>query len=86
MNPTLGRNFEALDPLEWLARMGDHIPDPGQHRTMFYGEYANLARGARQRSEAAAGGRSCSFFRAMRPLPGMSRSPVPPAPIAAVIR
>ena len=38
MNPSLGRNFEALDPLEWLARMSDHIPDPGQHRTLFYGE------------------------------------------------
>jgi pSer/pThr/pTyr-binding forkhead associated (FHA) protein len=31
MNATLGRNFEALDSLEWLARMSDHIPDPGQH-------------------------------------------------------
>jgi hypothetical protein len=37
MNPSLGRNFEAMDPLEWLARMSDHIPDPGQHRTLFYG-------------------------------------------------
>jgi hypothetical protein len=27
-NPVLGRNFEALDPVEWLARMTDHIPDP----------------------------------------------------------
>jgi hypothetical protein len=27
LNPFLGRNFEALDPLEWLARMSDHIPD-----------------------------------------------------------
>ena len=34
MNPSLGRNFEALDPLEWLARLSDHIPDPGQHRTL----------------------------------------------------
>jgi hypothetical protein len=46
LNPFLGRNFEALDPLEWLARMSDHIPDPGQHRTLFYGEYANRVRGA----------------------------------------
>jgi hypothetical protein len=23
MNPALGRNFEAMDPLEWLARMSD---------------------------------------------------------------
>jgi hypothetical protein len=25
-----------MDPLEWLARMADHIPDPGKHRTLFY--------------------------------------------------
>jgi hypothetical protein len=39
MNPLLGRNFEAMDPLEWLACLSDHIPDPGQHRTLFYGEF-----------------------------------------------
>ncbi len=43
MNPALGRNFEAMDPLEWLARISDHIPDPGQHRTIFYGEYSSRA-------------------------------------------
>jgi hypothetical protein len=48
MNPFLGRDFEAMDPREWLARMSDHIPDPGQHRTLFYGEYASRVRGARQ--------------------------------------
>lgn len=47
MNPSLGRNFEAMDPLEWLARMSDLIPEPGQHRTLFYGEYSNRVRGAR---------------------------------------
>jgi hypothetical protein len=52
MNPSLGRNFEALDPLEWLARMSDHIPDPGQHRTIFYGVYANRVRGGRQTPHA----------------------------------
>ena len=31
----LGQNFVAMDPLEWLARMSDHIPDPGKHRTLF---------------------------------------------------
>ncbi len=46
MNPGLGRNFEAMDPLEWLARMVDHIPDPGKHRTLRYGVYSNRARGA----------------------------------------
>jgi hypothetical protein len=46
MNPSLGRNFEAMDPLEWLARMADHIPDPGKHRTHFYAYYANRTRGS----------------------------------------
>ncbi len=45
MNPSLGRNFEAMDPLEWLARLADHIPDPGRHRTHFYAHYANRVRG-----------------------------------------
>jgi hypothetical protein len=45
-----------MDPLEWLARMSDHIPDPGQHRTLFYGEYANRVRGERQPAEADTSG------------------------------
>ena len=52
MNPRLGRNFEAMDPLEWLARLADHIPDPGKHRTLAYGHYANRARGARAKEKA----------------------------------
>ena len=51
MNPSRGRNFEAMDPLEWLARLSDHIPDPGQHRTLFYGEYSNRVRGSGQSGE-----------------------------------
>jgi len=35
-NPRLGQNFVAMDPLEWLARLTDHIPDPGKHRTLAY--------------------------------------------------
>jgi hypothetical protein len=54
MNPSLGRNFEAMDPLEWLARLSDHIPDPGQHRTLFYGEYSNRVRGGGEPAEPAA--------------------------------
>ena len=53
VNPALGRNFEALDPLEWLARLSDHIPDPRQHRTIAYGHYANRARGARRKADEA---------------------------------
>ena len=51
MNPSLGRNFEAMDPLEWLARLADHIPDPGRHRTHFYAHYANRVRGERPDEE-----------------------------------
>ena len=29
MNPSLGRNFEALDPLEWLARIERPHPRSG---------------------------------------------------------
>jgi hypothetical protein len=53
MNPSLGRNFEAMDPLEWLARVSDHIPDPGQHRTIFYGEYSSRVRATLGAPEAA---------------------------------
>jgi hypothetical protein len=54
MNPSLGRNFEAMDPLEWLARLSDHIPDPGQHRTLFYGEYSSRVRGCGEPAEPEA--------------------------------
>jgi hypothetical protein len=53
LNPSLGRNFEAMDPLEWLPRMSDHIPDPGQHRTIFYGEYSSRVRATLRAPEAA---------------------------------
>ncbi len=49
MNPSLGRNFEAMDPLEWLARLADHIPDAGKHRTHFYGFYASRVKAYRRR-------------------------------------
>jgi hypothetical protein len=54
-NSTLGRNFETMDPLEWLARMADHIPDPGKHRTLFYSYYANRVRGDRAAEEPREG-------------------------------
>jgi hypothetical protein len=41
-----------MGPVEWLAPMSDHIPDPAQHRTLFYGEYANRVSGAGRPPEA----------------------------------
>jgi hypothetical protein len=51
MNPLLGRNFEAMDPLEWLARLSDHIPNPAQHLTLFYGEYSSRVLGSGEPDE-----------------------------------
>ncbi len=31
----------------------DHIPDPGQHRTLFYGEYSSRVRGGGEPAEPA---------------------------------
>jgi hypothetical protein len=35
MNRAPKRNFEALDPLEGLARSSGRLPDTGEHRTHF---------------------------------------------------
>jgi hypothetical protein len=50
--PTAGT--QAMDPLEFLARLLTHIPDPGQVMTRYYGWYASRTRGLRRRQ--AAGG------------------------------
>jgi hypothetical protein len=49
------RNFQILDPLEFLAEFrapsrsdGRHIPPPGVHLIRYYGWYSNKARGMRK--------------------------------------
>jgi hypothetical protein len=60
------RNFQVFDPLDFLAEVTQHIPDPGEHLIRYYGWYSNLpaprlrqadkTRGQRaQRQPAAAG-------------------------------
>jgi len=46
-----------MDPLEWRARLSDHIPNPGEHRTLFYGERAGRVRSSGESAapEAEAG-------------------------------
>ena len=39
-----------------LARLSDHIPDPGQHRTLFYGEYSQSRSGLRPPGQARGAG------------------------------
>ena len=50
----VSRNFEVFDPLEFLAEITQHIPDPGMQMVRYYGWYSNKMRGQRaKRAEAA---------------------------------
>ncbi|HNU83997.1 MAG TPA: transposase [Thermoanaerobaculia bacterium] len=42
------------DVLEFLARVLDHVPDPGQQLLRYWGWYSNAARGRRERIEGRA--------------------------------
>jgi hypothetical protein len=64
-NPRLGRDFERLDPLELLARIPSHIPDPRSHLVRYYGAYSNRGRVARAATSSSS------------PLP--ARVPKPPS-------
>jgi hypothetical protein len=35
------RNFQVFDPLDFLAEVTQHIPDPGEHLIRYYGWYSN---------------------------------------------
>jgi hypothetical protein len=49
-------NFQVFDPLDFLAEVTQHIPDPGSHLVRSYGWYSNKTGGQRaQRQPAAAG-------------------------------
>ena len=45
------RNFQVFDPLDFLAEVTQHIPDPGQHLILYYGWYSNKTRGARAEAQ-----------------------------------
>ena len=36
--PTLARNFDVSDPLDWIARITAHIPRKGAKQIIYYGE------------------------------------------------
>ncbi len=52
--PTAGT--ATVDPLEFLARVVTHIPNPGQVMQRYYGWYASRTRGARRQQGLAATG------------------------------
>jgi len=50
----ISRNFEVFDPLEFLAEITQHIPDPGMQMIRYYGWYSNKMRGQRAKTANAA--------------------------------
>ncbi len=43
-DPKTGDTVLSLDPMEWLRRVTNQIPDPRRHLTRFYGAYSNRLR------------------------------------------
>jgi ribosomal protein S27E len=49
-DPRTGATLLVLDPLEWIRRLTNQIPDPRSHMVRYYGAYANRARKLYRRS------------------------------------
>jgi hypothetical protein len=47
------RNFQVLDPLEFLAEFTQHIPPKRSHLIRYYGWYSNKSRGTRRKAAEA---------------------------------
>ena len=47
------RNFQIFDPLDFLAEVTQHIPNPGEHLIRYYGWYSNKNRGLRAKAQGA---------------------------------
>jgi len=73
LRPGPRRNFQVLDPLDFLAEFTQHIPPKGSHLIRYYGWYSNKSRGMRKKvAEAEA---------AEQPgAPSSSEASEPPAP------
>jgi Putative transposase len=50
----VSRNFQVFDPLDFLAEVTQHIPDPGAHLIRYYGWYSNKTRGLREKGQPRA--------------------------------
>ena len=48
VRPRHQANFRVFDPLDFLAEVSAHIPDPHEKTTLFYGWYSNRTRGYRR--------------------------------------
>ena len=48
-HPTLARNFDVKDSLEWIAGITSHIPRKGAKQVIYYGAYSQAWRGREHR-------------------------------------
>jgi hypothetical protein len=54
--PGVARNFQVFDPLDFIAELTQHIPDPRKHLVRYFGWYSNKTRGLRAKTTATATG------------------------------
>jgi len=56
MQAGVPRNFQILEPLDFLAEFSQHIPPKGAHLIRYYGWYSNKSRGLRKKAAVVASG------------------------------
>ena len=67
----VARNFQVFDPLDFIAELTQHVPDPRKHLVRYFGFYSNKSRGRRAKAKGdpphdAQAARSPSASRARR--------------------
>ena len=75
-DPKTSATVLALDPLEWVRRITNQIPDPKKHMTRFCGAYSNRARKIYRGEDSAAPTRAADT----EPPPEEPRELGPPPP------
>ncbi|MHC5008281.1 MAG: transposase, partial [Planctomycetota bacterium] len=48
----VARNFQVFDPLDFIAELTQHIPEPRKHLVRYFGWYSNKTRGLRAKTIA----------------------------------
>ena len=54
VSPGVARNFQVFDPLDFIAEITQHIPDPRTHLVRYFGFYSNKSRGMRAKADGDA--------------------------------
>jgi hypothetical protein len=46
----VARNFQVFDPLDFIAELTQHVPEPNKHLVRYFAWYSNKTRGLRARA------------------------------------